>query len=112
MTEEQKRFKILKKESYEEQISEENKRATIKTFLMGVSSAGVLLAISGLTKSANLTMALANMGLVFLNAGYAAYHLKALIDAISRKTMLQYKVEDINTELEMLENEESRGMRR
>ncbi len=112
MTEEQKRFKILKRESYEEQISEESKRATIKTFIMGLSSAAALVTFLAASKSPDLTTKLADTGLGLLNAGYGVYHLKGLMEAISRKTMLQGKIEDINTELEMPENEESRGMRR
>jgi hypothetical protein len=34
------------------------------------------------------------------------------MQAISKKTMLEGKIDDIDTELEMFENNESRGMKR
>ena len=46
MTEEQKRFKILKRTSYEEQISQENKEATKNTFLFGLSAAAAISILS------------------------------------------------------------------
>lgn len=110
MTEEQKRFKILKKESYEQQMSEENKRATGRTFLIGFSSALAVYSFLLASKSDGLTIKIYE-GLGLLNAVYGAYQLKALMKAISKKTMLQGKIEDINTELDMPENEENRGMR-
>lgn len=57
-----------------------------------------------------------NQVFAILNADFdaivSAYSLKGLIEVISRKTMLEGKIEDINAELEMYENEESRGTRR
>lgn len=113
MTEEQKRFKILKRTSYEEQISQENKEATKKTFLFGFSAAAAILIFSAAAQQ-NIDAAtkLVDVGLGLLNTGFGVYHLKGLIQAIGKKTMLQGKIEDINTELESPENEESRGMRR
>ena len=110
--EEQKRFKILKRESYEHQMSEESKSATKEAFLMGLFSAFALLFFLESTRSIDLTTKLESIGLGFFTTGYDVYHLKGLMEAISRKTMLEGKVEDISNELEMLENEESRGMRR
>lgn len=112
MTEKQKKFKILKKESYEEQISKESKAATINTFLIGFFSAATLCIFSEVSKSADLTSQLIHAGYGLSAAGFTAYNLKGLIEAISRKTMLQGKIEDINTELDMPENKESRDIRR
>ncbi len=112
MTNEQKRFKIQKKESYEKQISEENKEITKKTFLFGLAAAAALCTFTAVAHAAtNNTLGLANMYFGLVNTGLGAYQLKGLIESISKKTNLQSKVEDINNELEMPKNEESRGMR-
>ena len=113
MTEEQKRFKILKGTSYEEQISQEDKEATKKTFLFGFSAAASILIFSAAAQQ-NIDAAtkLADVGLGLLNTGFGAYNLKGLIQAIGKKTMLQGKIEDINTELESPESEERGGMKR
>ena len=112
MTDEQKRFKIQKIESYEEQISQENKEAILKTFLLGLVAAGTLHVF---TTAANANsdidkILLHSAGL--LETYSCAYVLKGLIESIIRKTNLQNKIEDINSELEMPENKESRGMKK
>lgn len=113
MTEEQKRFKILKRTSYEEQVSQENKEATKRTFLFGFSaSAAILIFLAAEQQNIDEATRLVDVGLGLLNTGFSVYYLKGLIQAISKKTMLQGKIEDINIELESPENEESRGMRR
>ena len=112
MTEEQKRFKILKRESYEQQISKENAQAIIQTFAIGLAAAGAILLFSEASQRADLTSKLFEIGLGYITAELGVYRLKDVLEAISRKTMLEGKVEDITTELEMLENEESRCMRR
>ena len=113
MTNEQKRFKIQKIESYEEQISQENKKSTQKTFLFGLAAAAALCTFT-VAANANTDNAsqLMNVSIGLASTGLGAYHLKGLIESINRKTNLQSKVEDINSELEMPENEESSGMRR
>ncbi len=111
MTDEQKRFKIQKKESYEEQISQENKRSTQKTFLFGLAAAAALCNFTAVANAkVDNVLQLVNFFLGLTNTGLGAYQLKGLIESISRKTNLQSKVEDINSELEMHENEESKGM--
>lgn len=113
MTNEQKRFKIQKIESYEEQISQENKESIKKTFLFGFVAAGAFCAFSGVANAnTNSALQLIEIFLGLTNTGLGAYYLKGLIESISRKTNLQSKIEDINSELEMPKNEESRGMRR
>ncbi len=115
MTEEQKRFKILKRTSYEEQISQENKKATESTFLFGFSAATAIILFFSAATQQNIVAAikLVDVGLGLLNTGFGIYHLKDLIQAICKKTMLQGKIEDINTELESPKNEKtkSRGMK-
>ena len=115
MTEKQKRYKILKRESYQEQISQEDKNAINSAIMAGFTAAGALCifpAANSLSADTQLSMKLIEIILGILEAGFSAYNLKGLIEAICKKTMLQSKVEDINTELEMLEDKESRGMRR
>lgn len=114
MTNEQRRFRIEKIDSYEQQISQEKKIAAKKTFLFGLAAAGMACAFSGVMISSNIeaTESLVNLCIGLLNAGYSAYNLKGLIEAINRKTMLQGKVEDVNFELNMPENNESRGIKR
>ena len=113
MTNEQKRFKIQKIESYEKQISEENKESVRKTFLFGLAAAAALCTFTAAAHAnTDNPLQLVNISFGLANTGLGAYHLKGLIESISRKTNLQSKVEDINSELEMPENEESRGMRR
>ena len=115
MTEEKKRFKILKRTSYEEQISQENKEATESTFHFGFSAAtAIVLFFSAAQQNIVAAIKLVDVGLGLLNTGFGIYHLKDLIQAICKKTMLQGKIEDINTELESPKNEEtkSRGMKR
>ena len=111
MTEEEKRFKIQKIESYEKEISKENKESINKTFLFGLSAAAAFCAFYVDT----ITETSYNSQLIFLglaDAGFSAYHLIGLIESISRKTNLQSKIENINSELERLESRESKGMRR
>lgn len=113
MTEEQIRFKILKREKYEEQISQENKMVVDKTCLFGLAAAAAFCSFSEVSNANTEDMLrFFHWFLAVANTGFGVYHLKGLIEAISRKTMLQGKVEDINTELNMPKNEKSRGMRR
>ena len=113
MTEEQKIFKILKRTSYEEQISQESKDATKRTFIVGASAAAAFSAFTAAASpNADFTIMFIECIAGLASAGLGAYNLKELIEAISKKTQLQSKVEDINTELEMPENEEDKGMRR
>ena len=111
MTEEQKRFKIQRRISYEEQLSKESKNAIETTFLLGFVTAGAVCAFSSSFNTNNDDLIrLMNLILGVIDTGLAAYNLKCLMEAISRKTMLQGKIEDINAELEMFKNEQKRGM--
>ncbi len=113
MTEEQKRFKVLKRTSYEEQISQESKDITKTTFFLGLSAAvAIMMFLSATQQDAGVIEKLVENGLGSFETGYSAYLLKNLMQAISKKTMLEGKIDDIDTELEMFENNESRGMKR
>ena len=111
MTEEQKRFKILKRTSYEEQISHENKITTLKTISLGLSAAASLIAAAGVVQHTYLETKLIDIALLILTTCTNAHILKGLMKSISRKTMLQGKVEDINTELEIPEEEKCKVLK-
>lgn len=113
MTEEQRRFKVLKRTSYEEQISDEKKLIVLDTFIIGLASAASIYVLSLGASSfqyLDLNTTLLDIGLGVSSTSVGAVHLKDLIQAIAKKTMLESKIEDINTELEAFENEEKRGI--
>ena len=113
MTNEQKRFKIRKIESYEKQISQENKNSTEQTYLLGLAAAAALCTFSAAANAnTNVVVRIIDILLGSANTVCSAYQLKLLIESISRKTNLQSKVEDIKSELEMSKNEESRVRKR
>ncbi len=114
---EEKRFKILKKESYEEKAKKEGKSATISAILAGVTSVLVVMTASNITSMSIATASDALLTLVALGssaatAGLSATYLKETVDSLLKKSMYESRIEDINSELEMLEQNESRGMRR
>ena len=109
MTEEEKRFKILKKESYEELKEKESKKVTKSVFWTGVTSAFVVLSIFGINHFEIPELGL-YVGIVY--SAHTVGNLKNVIEAICKKTMYESKIEDIDRELEMLEQNESRGMKR
>ena len=111
MTDEQKRFKIQKKEHYNEQISQENKEAIKNTFLLGITAVGAMVYYTAMPNERNEIIQYIYLSLGLADMGLSAYWLKNLIESISRKTNLENKVDDIKSELEMLEGKESRGMR-
>lgn len=114
MTEEQKRFKIKKRVSYEEQISEENKKVIEKGVICGILAiCAVLYLYRGFNEENYQTLKIITGGLY---TAWDAYNLKDLIKAISRKMKLQGEIKNIDAELEkfeeMSEKEENRGMRK
>ena len=113
MTDEQKRFKIQKIESYKEQISQEDKELTKKTFLLGFTAVAAVCVFVAAPYVTDDTLRFTDIFMGVANISFIPVHLKRLIESISKKTNLQSKIDDINNELEMSENEEkSRGMRR
>lgn len=105
MNEEQKRFKILKKESYEQQISEKEKQITCSIFDVGKWAAGAVVALTNADPNDYYISMLGLMVLGGISAVLSIKHMRILIESICEKTMLQGKVEDIVNELEMLEIE-------
>ncbi len=112
MTEEEKRFKVLKKISYEEQISKENKRITMNTFAFGLASIGAVLCYTLGTDMNNIYGKITEYLVASGDFIIAIEYLKVIVGAITRKTILDSKIEDINNELDMLQMEESKGMER
>ena len=102
MTNEERRFKIKKIESYEKEISKEKRNIIYETFLFGLAAAGASMGFIS-AHDGNI----ANLGWGIFNTGISACNLKWLIESICRKTMLQGKIEDMNNELEFSEDEES-----
>ena len=102
MTETERRYKILKRTSYQEQISKEEKNATNETLLLGMAAAAALCTFSS-AANANTSEVLRLFDIILgiANTCFGAKNLKRLIEAISKKTMLEGKVEDIDMDLAM-----------
>ena len=107
MTEEEKRFKILKKESYEKNAKIEGNNMIYQAMITGVLGVTAVLELSG------------TMGVDFPNmiAGLttgigSSIWLANTIRSMCGLTMYESKIEDINAELEMLEQNEKGGMKR
>lgn len=121
MTNEEKRFKIVKVKKYEDELSKENRKAIIKTFLMAVDA--ILAAACFYSLVTTNIWDLANINyptllkllsgiLVPAEMGLAISELKDMVEAISRKTVLKAKIDEINDDLEFAEEEEKRGIRK
>lgn len=106
MNEEQKRFKILKKESYEQQISEKEKQITSSIFDVGKWAGMAVASLANAVPNDYYISMLSLMALGAISTFLSTKHMRILIESICEKTMLQGKVEDIVNELEMLEIEE------
>lgn len=113
MTNEEKRFKVEKVKKYERELSSENRQSIKKTFLMGMSSLAAAACFSTLTKqNADETIKIISMILGSANIGFAICNLRGMLETVSKKTVLKTKIEDINEELEFVEQEEKRGIRK
>lgn len=112
MTEEQRHYKILKKTSYEEQLSEEDKYLTKRGIGLTLAATAAICAILAVEGYDSMTPRLIWASLGLLNVGIAGKDIKEIIDTISTKTMLKNRIEDIDTELAMDDIEEGRGFRR
>ena len=112
MTEEQRRFKIKKKESLENLASQEQKYM-MRSFRMGAICAGLALAIFSLPLGPDdLKQWVFNSLAGFSFTIVSISELKDMIESIAKKTNLESKIEDINNELTTYEQEEKRGMHR
>lgn len=115
MPESKKRLKILKKTSYEEQISQTNKNSIILSLCIGMAA---LTAIYVFSKAAGMEAdkelfektVLELSGVLPVSAGI--FSLTQLIKMICKKTILESKVEEINDELEELANAEKAGKKK
>lgn len=113
MTQDEKRFKIKQKISYEEQLNKEKKNADKSLFwtgfcaLMGVMSlASINHPSNGQIEQTIFTLATITHG------GVSVYCVKELIKSICKKTLLQDKIKDISSELKLDDNEQKgKGMR-
>lgn len=111
MTEEQKRFKILQKKSYEQQISEKKKEEIESVLKIGLFMSFLfIITLSDFNNDNNFTKLLeaANVVICSLNIGF---NLDSLIDAFGQKTILQDRLEDIVDKPEMLEEEKIKSIR-
>lgn len=109
MIEEERRFKILKRTSYKELKEKESKKLTKAVFSTGVSS---ILVVTGIYGMINFDIPMIGLLCGIVYSVDTVSNLKNVIEAICKKTMYESKIEDIDRELEMLEQNESRGMRR
>ena len=92
MTEEQKRFKIMKKTSYEEIVSKAGETANSSAFSLGVYAAATICALFVVAKPDVSTITkLVFAGLGMTESTFSALSLKSLIQAISKKTMYESK---------------------
>lgn len=112
MTDEQKRFKIQKIYNYEEQVSYENKESIKKTFLLGIAAVAVWSTLAFPETDTNSINKIVSDFVAIAGPGFGVYYLKGLIESICRKTNLESKIEDLRSELQMPESQESRGIRR
>ena len=107
MTNEEKSYCIQKIESYKNLIDKEKKKLVNEIYLLGVFSA-LALYFSSLISLSHFVYGVLTLGSTCLGANV----LKEMIQSISKKTMFEGKIEDINFILERLESNESRGMRK
>ncbi len=114
MTEEERRFKVVKIDKYKDQISAEDKRAIKDQWLVLFTS---ILAIK--FYSAKMAYPTVDSTVVILNyLGTISWvtslgFLKGMITAISKKTALELKAEELIEEIESydFEDEKSKGAR-
>lgn len=109
MTEEERRFKILKKESYKELKEKENKKLTKAAFWTGVTS---MLVVTGIYGMINFDIPMIGLLCGIVYSVDTVSNLKNVIEAVCKKTLYEGKIEDIDRELEMLELNENRGMKK
>lgn len=100
MNEEQKRFKVLKKEEYEEELREENSRTIEYAYIAGIGAIFTILNEQIFTDVETTLRLIALFG-IFVGVGVTYYGSKRLIPHISQRNILKNKIEDINNELEM-----------
>ena len=111
MIQEEKRYKIKQKTSYEEQLNKEKKEIVGETFFLGLSVLGTFLwyVNNGMSES-ELQQTMLNLSGI-LSGGCGIAWIIELMKSISKKTMLQIKIDDLNLELDNSDDKKSKGMR-
>lgn len=99
--EKQKRFNIQRKISYEEELSEENKKVTEKGFTCGILAIWAVVCLYRGFNGDNYQIL--NLITGGLQAIAGCFNLIVLRKAIIRKTVLQGEIKDIDAELRALE---------
>lgn len=111
MTEEERRYKILKKESYEELAKKERKDGVIYGLATGMGAAALIITANQIIMSDAKSLIIGCLG-VLVPGLVTGENLFYTISSICKKTMYESKIEDIDRELEMLELNEKGGMKR
>ena len=104
MSEDEKRFKILKIQKYEEKLSVEQKRTINKGILMGLATLVAVGCFFGLANAQSNTLHTLIDGILCpLGAGYSIYNLIGMLESMGKKTIFKDKIEDLKDELEFEE---------
>jgi len=114
MTEEEKRYKIMKIESYQTEKKEYNTKAR-KAFGKGIFALGnIVLGVGGLLEFMNLPSDVStNFIMIALSGMFAGgsivemVQIKSLINSIKNKVKLDGRIEEINEELDLLDEQTS-----
>ena len=109
MDTEEKRFKILKRQEYEDQLSDVEKELNKIVFYVGIASIGAIIGmiVSVSNNDLPLISRLAFTALSCTNTYYATSGLKQLINAMSKKINIKIRLEDIDDELEKIRENSS-----
>ena len=112
MTNEQRRYKITRKQSYESLSEDEERKAVIKAIGFGLSAAAAAICFGAYSNSdIDAELRIMDVVLGMLNTGFSVYHLKGLIEALIKKTMYRSKIEEIKDELDMPEDKKEEELR-
>ena len=113
MTQEEKRYKIKQKTSYEEQLNKEKKNAINNLFWTGFCALMGVLSLASIDHPSNGQLEQTIFTLATItHGGMSVYGVKELIKSICKKTSLQDKIKDINSEIKLDDNEQKgKGMR-
>ena len=108
MNQEERNYKIMKKQKYDKDLDEASKEVSKRTFLMGVCAIATAFSFSLPTTMPISEIRYFLSGPIFL--GFTVSNLKGMLTSINEKTMLKIKIEDIQDELnlDVLVEEESR----
>ena len=100
MNESEKKYKIQKQTKYYEELSELREESKFATFEFGAAAVASLLGFSFAEKIDHKLFYAIITGFSCINTGIAVYHLKKLIEIISKKTALEVKIDNIKEEFE------------